>query len=179
MNLDFKTVVKYAAIAFACWVAYDKIFRPMIEGQQALAAGKTPEQIAAEQALANAKTVEEARKAAEALAQAQAAQAATHSEVSTLAKRLMAAAGVQTLDVNGWNYYMRTLNPNAVVSDLFEVGVVSGQALTVGQYLAARDRAGIGDGSSVPSPVGDNYRDTSGKQGVQGYRSPYGGGYLQ
>jgi len=65
------------------------------------------------------------------------------------AAQLLAAAGAtnnpsQTGNVDFWNYYEKQVNPNAQVTDLgLPTATTRGPLMTVTQYIAARQAAGL------------------------------------
>jgi len=142
-DIDIKTVLKYAAMALAAYLIYEKFIAPMM-----LENGKTDE------GNANRNVHEKApmKEADPAHTKPLPPAGPTHSapplsvvpgEQQRLATALQSRAAVATLSVDGWNYYLREVNPNAVVTDLEEVGVKRSDKMNVAQFLALRTQAGL------------------------------------
>ena len=151
-KLDMQTIIKYAAIAFAAYIVWEKIISPMMAGD-----GETPAVGAGNGANPPA-TGAGAGSGAGSPPPAGPAHTAppvsiVPGEQQKLATALQTKAGVALLNVDGWNYYLRELNPNAVVTDLSEVNVKREDKMNVAQYLALRTQAKLTDGT-IPDAGG-------------------------
>lgn len=142
-DLDMKTIIKYAAMAAAAYIAWKYVIEPMLAGDGTatpVVAGATDKPAAA-----NTGTGTPAANPTPANPASPAHSAPPVSvvpgEQQKLATALQLKAGVALLGVDGWNYYLRELNPNAVVTDLSEVSVKREDKLNVAQYLALRVQA--------------------------------------
>jgi len=167
-DLDMKTVLKYAAMAVAAYLVWDRIISPMLsDGREndvvAGSGGDRPAVIPTTgSGVTNTVGSANAGNGTPAVTPnvSTAANVLQNNAEAKLADKLQALAGsVKLLDVNGWNYYMRELNPNAVTTDLFEVGIGQGPLMSVAQYLNKRAEAGLSVGSMTSERHG----------GVDGY----------
>lgn len=184
--MDTKQIIKYAAMALAAYVVYQQIIKPMLESSPETPTDTTGKgtgtgtgtgagagtQVGSANPSANTGTNTTPAIPDNPVNQYLVPVARGTSQTdSDLLTRLKQLAGVPELDVNGWNYYMREMNPNAVVSDLAEVGVISGAKMSPQTYLTKRAEAGLSS-SYIPatrqSNEGGTREDRGSMRGVSG-----------
>jgi hypothetical protein len=170
-DMDTKTLLKYAGMALVAYLVWDRIIAPMLSGNdeeegKAVEGGTQPPATGVNNPVGSANpTPANPPNVPRPQTPIIAVPPAPPVTANRMAERLQQLAGsVRQLDVNGWNYYIRQLNPNEVVSDLSEVGVGQGPLLTVDQYLAKRSEAGL-----TLEVTGRSAGGGGGRGGVQGY----------